>query len=111
MRPSARTPWSSSARSTSTSRACARSWAMRPTSSRPSAASAIDSTSRVWWSLDAGVHRRDAGTGLRLWPQTFGDELGADDGDLTRGLDPQADLTSLQADDGHSDVVADKELL
>src|SRR5512135_622886 len=104
-------PWSSSARSTSTSRACARSWVMRPTSLRPSAASAIDSMSRGWWSLDPGVHRRDAGAGLRFRPQTLGDELGADDRDLARGLDPQADLAPLQADDGHADVVADKKLL
>jgi hypothetical protein len=39
----------------------------------------------------------------------FGDQLGADDGDLARGVDAQADLTPLQPDDGHADVVADKE--
>src|SRR3954447_22183394 len=109
MRPSARTRWSSNARSTSTSRACGRNWATPPTSSRPSAASAIDSMSHDWWSLELGVHRRDSRAALRLRDLTIGDEFGADDGDLPRGLDPQSDLPAFQADDGHADVLANEQ--
>src|SRR4051794_9786325 len=111
MPPSARTRWSWSGQSTSTSRACARSWAMRPTSSRPSAASATDSMSHGWWSPDVGAERdRRPGRRLGRRAEAFGDQLGADHRDLARRLDPEPDLSPFEPDDRHADVVADKEL-
>jgi hypothetical protein len=57
------------------------------------------------------MHRRNAVAGLRLEPLTFRNQFGADDRDLARGLDSQSDLTSLQANYGDADIVADEKLL
>src|SRR5437588_349452 len=107
--------WSWSGRSTSTSRACGRSSATPPISSRPSAASAIDSMSHDWWSPELGVrrmHRRGCpdGTGGGTGAgdpgsrgRSFGDELGANDRDLAGGVYTQPDLASFQPDDSHAD--------
>src|SRR5688500_1660883 len=107
MPPSARTPWSWSGRSTSTSRACARSWARRPTLSRRFAALAIDSMSQDSWSRDL-VAGRDGGrrgvAELPLGVEQVGDELRADDPDVRGSLDAQADLPALDPDDGDADV-------
>jgi hypothetical protein len=43
-------------------------------------------------------------------PLALGNELSPDHRHLAGGLDPQPDLPSLQADDGHTDVVSDEEL-
>src|SRR4051794_16901692 len=106
MPPSARTPWSWNGPSTSTSRACARSWARRPTSSRPFAALDIDSMSHGSRSLDilAGRHRLAE---LPPGVEQVGDELRPDDPDVGGSLDAQADLPALNPDDRDADVVAD----
>jgi hypothetical protein len=39
----------------------------------------------------------------------FGNELGTDDRDLARGIDSEPYLATLEPDDRHTDVVADKE--
>jgi len=43
--------------------------------------------------------------------RTLGDELGADDRDVARGLDPEPHLTPFEPHDGDTNVVADEQLL
>src|SRR5690606_16378902 len=102
--------------STSTSRASARSSARRATSSRPFAAWATGSMSRDWWTPDAprgplGVAAAGEARARSRLAFALRDQLRADDRDVARGLDAEADLTPLQPDDGHADVVADVQLL
>src|SRR5262245_4724651 len=42
--------------------------------------------------------------------QSLGNEFGADDRQLARGLDSQPDLAPHKTDDSHADVVSDEEL-
>src|SRR4051812_46597471 len=109
MRRSARTPWSWSGRSTSTSRACARSWETPPTLLRRFAESAIGSMSRSSRARDVRAAR---GRPLpwsaepTLGVDQVGGELRADDPHGGGGLDAETNLTPFDPHDGDADIVA-----
>src|SRR4051812_10526839 len=85
---------------------------MRASSSKPSAASVIDSMTRGWSGLDLPMDQlvvvRPRFTPIPR-PQPLGNELGADHGHLARGLDPQPDLAPFETDDSHANVVSYEE--
>src|SRR4051812_47633899 len=87
---------------------------MRASSSKPSAASVTDFTSRGWRAFDldpAGIDRASPlRSRSRRRARALGHELGPDHGDLAGCVDSEPDLPSLEADDRHADVVADEEL-
>src|SRR5689334_16554535 len=84
---------------------------MRASSSKPSAASVIDSMTRGWSGLDLAADLLVMRPRFTLVPrpQPLGNELGADDGHLARGLDAQPDLAPFEPDDRHANVVPDEE--
>jgi hypothetical protein len=47
--------------------------------------------------------------GSRAGHQAFRHQLGTHDRDLARGVNAQPDLAPFEPDDGHTDIVADKE--
>ncbi len=48
--------------------------------------------------------------GAHGFPIALGNKLGPDHGHFPRGLDAQPDLSALQADHGHANVVSNEEL-
>src|SRR4051812_44801094 len=84
---------------------------MRASSSKPSAASVIDSMARGWSGLDLGTDQLVVRPHFTLipWPPPLGNEPGADHGHLARGVDPQPDLALFQTDDGNANVVSNEE--
>ena len=70
--------------------------------------------SRGWWVPDLAPRSRAwisiPGPGPHGLTFALGNKLSPDHGHLPRGLDTQPDLPTLQADNGHTDVVSDEEL-
>jgi hypothetical protein len=84
---------------------------MLASSSKPSAGSVIDSKTRGWSGRDLGIDQ----LGVRahfthiLRPQPLGNQFGADDRHLARGLDPQPDLSIFETDDCNANVVSNED--
>ncbi len=72
--------------------------------------------SHEWWlrpELAVDVRSRADGAcacGPRSNGDSFGNQLGANDRDLSGRVDSESNLTSFQSDDSYTDVVANEEL-